>query len=245
MKCIIYLLLSIIEKIEKRNKIKNKKYLKKKDILEYIEPFALFWIEDNNVDCYIKVIRNINFELNSLLENNILFNNEDKLSINKDHAFYIEYKEESLKDFGNIKSINECFMYELYNEELLNKKLNDFCTIEDNQNLYKEELVSMSESSDEDSEEEELEDTYYVCESFTSNSVYFINPSINKCNCLSSYYSKDNKNICKHIKFLKNLSNEELTKINILDSKNKSCTCNYFISNLQCKHVKAFLECLE
>lgn len=234
-----YLLFCIIERIQIE---KNKNYVTKKEILKYIEPIALFWEENNNFDYYINKITNIIFNIDRCVENNVLLLNDNKFCINKDHIYYSEYKKCYFASINKIELLTDSIMLtinkkisnsdELMDVELLNDKLNDI------------ELMDSTKSVDEDSEEEELEDTYYVCESFTSNKIYFIDPNIEKCNCLSFYYS-NNKNSCKHINFLKKLNNEELSKKNIIDSKNKSCSCEYFISNSDCKHIKAFLECLD
>ncbi len=234
-----YLLFCVIERILKE---KKKDYVTKKEILKYIEPIVLFWEENNNFDYYINKITNIIFNIDRCVENNVLLLNDNKFFINKDHIYYSEYKKCYFTSINKIELLTDSIMLtinkkisnsdELMDIELLNDKLNDI------------ELVDSTKSVDEDSEEEELEDTYYVCESFTSNKIYFIDPNIEKCNCLSFYYS-NNENSCKHINSLKKLNNEELSKINIIDSKNKSCSCNHFISNSDCKHIKAFLECLD
>jgi len=232
-----YLLFCIIERIQKE-KQKKKIYVTKKEILKYIEQIALFWDESHNFNQFMNKITNIIFNIDRCIENNALLLNDNKFCINKDHIYYSEYKKCYFTAMNKIELLTDSIIL------IINKKISNNDELINEDSLNDIESVNSSKSVDEDSEEEELEDTYYVCESFTSNKIYFIDPNIEKCNCLSFYYS-NNKNICKHINFLKKLNNEELSKINIIDSKNKLCNCEYFISNSNCKHIKAFLECLD
>jgi len=232
-----YLLFCIIERIQHQKQDKN--YVTKKEILKYIEPIALFWDESHNFNLFINKITNIIFNINNCVENNVLLLNDNKFCINKDHIYYSEYKKCYFTSINKIELLTDSIMLtinkkisnsdELMDVELLNNKLNDI------------ELVDTIKSVDEDSEEEELEDTYYVCESFTSNDIYFINPSITHCSCLAFHYSDDNKS-CKHIEYFKKLNYEELNKKYIINTKNNSCNCTYFKSNSKCKHLQDFLE---
>ena len=214
-----YLLFYIIEKIEKNT---NKDYFTKEEILDYIKPIGLFGYAHNDYNFYISIVRNIIFNINNYIENNIILQDDIKLFINKEHIYYIEYKENYINEIYKIDCINDTIILG-YNEELINDKLKN--------------LEFMDTSSE--SEEQELEDNYYVCESFTSNNIYFIDPYLKRCNCLSFYYSNE-KNICKHIIFLQKLNEEQLNNIKKIDTKSRTCNCN---SN-NCKHIKAFLDCL-
>ena len=219
-----YLLFCIIERIQnEKQHEKQKDYVTKKEILKYIEPIALFWEDPNNFNfnLYIDTIMRFIRDIDSSVENNSLFLNDNKYTINKDHIHYQEYK--------------ECYDKKINKIELLT----DSISLIINKKTYNEELTNTFET--EKSKEEELEDTYYVCESFTSNDLYFINPDINHCSCLAFHYSDDKKS-CKHIEHFKKLNYEELNKKYIIDNKNNSCNCTYFKSNSNCKHYEQFLE---
>ena len=217
-----YLLFYIIEKIEQTT---NKNYFIKEEILDYLSPIGLFGYANNDYSLYISIVRNIIFNINYYIEKNIILQDDIKLFVNKEHIYYIEYKENYNKEIYKINAINDSIILG-YHEELINDKLNNL------------ELMDTSN----DCEEEELEDSYYVCESFTSNNVYFIDPNIKKCNCLSFYYSKE-KNICKHLFFLQKLNEEQLNNVKKINTITKSCSCNS--NNNNCKHIKAFLDCLD
>ena len=161
-------------------------------------------------------------DIDSSVENNSLLLSDNKYTINKDHIHYQEYK--------------ECYDKALNKIELLT----DSISLIINKKTYNED-TEYEELNNTDDTEEELEDTYYVCESFTSNDLYFINPDITHCSCLAFHYS-DDKKICKHIEHFKNLSEKELSKIYIIDNKNNSCNCEYFKNNSNCKHYQQFLE---
>jgi hypothetical protein len=218
-----YLLFCIIERIKKE---KQKNYVTKKEILKYIEPIALFWENPNNFNfnLYIDTIMRFIRDIDSSVENNSLFLNDNKYTINKDHIHYQEYK--------------ECYDKKINKIELLT----DSISLIINKKTYNEDTNNIEyEKSNNSDETEELEDNYYVCESFTSNDLYFINLDINHCSCLAFHYSDDKKS-CKHIEHFKKLNYEELSKKYIIDNKNNSCNCTYFKSNSSCKHYEQFLE---
>ena len=211
-----YLLFYIIEKIEKST---NKNYFIKEEILDYLSPIGLFGYANNDYSLYISIVRNIIFNINYYIEKNIILQDDIKLFVNKEHIYYIQYKENYNNEFYKINAINDSIILG-YTEEVINDKLNNL------------ELIDTSN---------DYEDTYYVCESFTSNDIYFINPSITHCSCLAFHYSDDNKS-CKHIEYFKKLNYEELNKKYIINTKNNSCNCTYFKSNSKCKHLQDFLE---
>jgi hypothetical protein len=223
-----YLLFCIIERIqnekqyEKQHK-KQKDYFTKKEILKYIEPIALFWEDPNNFNfnLYIDTIMRFIRDIDSSVENNSLFLNDNKYTINKNHIHYQEYKECYDKKINKIELLTDSISL------IINKKSSN------------EELTNTFEN--EESKDEELEDTYYVCESFTSNDLYFINQDLNHCSCLAFHYS-DDKKLCKHIEYFKKLNYEELNKKYIIDTKSNSCNCSYFKNNSNCKHYEQFLE---
>jgi len=209
-----YLLFYIIEKIEIST---NKNYFIKEEILDYLSPIGLFGYANNDYSLYISIVRNIIFNINYYIENNIILQDDIKLFVNKEHIYYIQYKENYNNEFYKINAINDSIILG-YTEELINDKLNN--------------LELMDTSND-------YEDSYYVCESFTSNNIYFIDPSIKKCNCLSFYYSKEEM-ICKHIIYLQKLNEEQLNNVKKINTITRTCSCNY-----DCKHIKAFLDCLD
>jgi hypothetical protein len=222
-----YLLFCIIERIQKE---KQKDYVTKKEILKYIEPIALFWEDPNNFNfnVYIDTVMRFIRDIDSSVENNSLLLSDNKYTINKYHIHYQEYK--------------KCYDKKINKIELLT----DSISLIINEKTYNEDTNNIFETEDKDLnniEDEELEDTYYVCESFTSNDIYFIDPNIERCSCLSYYYS-DDKDTCKHIQYLKILNYEGLSKINIINSKNNSCNCDHFKTNSNCKHYEKFLETL-
>ena len=224
-----YLLFCIIERIQYEKQYeKQKDYVTKKEILKYIEPIALFWEDPNNFNfnLYIDTIMRFIRDIDSSVENTSLLLIDNKYTINKDHIHYQEYK--------------ECYDKKINKIELLT----DSISLIINKKTYNEELSNSEneESNNTDkTKEEELEDTYYVCESFTSNDIYFINQDINHCSCLAFHYS-DDKKLCKHIEYFKKLNYEELSKKYIIDTKNNSCNCSYFKNNSNCKHYEQFLE---
>ena len=220
-----YLLFCIIERIQHE---KQKDYVTKKEILKYIEPIALFWEDPNNFNfnVYIDTVMRFIRDIDSSVENNSLLLSDNKYTINKYHIHYQEYK--------------KCYDKKINKIELLT----DSISLIINKKTYNEDTNNIFETEDKDLnniEDEELEDTYYVCESFTSNDSYFINLDINHCSCLAFYYS-DNKRSCKHIEHFNKLNYEELSKKYIIDNKNKSCNCTYFKNNSNCKHLQDFLE---
>lgn len=240
-----YLLFCIIERIQKEKKNqkksekesekeseKQKDYVTKKEILKYIEPIALFWEDPNNFNfnLYIDTIMRFIRDIDSSVENTSLLISDNKITINKDHIHYQEYKECYDKAINKIELLTDSISL------IINKKI---CNNEDRNNT--EDEKSNNSDDTEKSKEEELEDTYYVCESFTSNYIYFINKDINHCSCLAFHYS-DDKKLCKHIEYFKKLNYEELNKKYIIDTKNNSCNCTYFKSNSNCKHLQDFLE---
>jgi predicted nucleic acid-binding Zn finger protein len=200
----------------------------KNHILEYVEPFS--YLSDNS----LTFKNNVLYEVDLFIQNEILHENDQIISINKTHVKYIEYKKINalnkkniLKNLEIIVKNEKTFLESLgENDELNDDELNDD---ESNDDELNDDESNDDESNDDEStfydDDEVLEKepiplknmkslekstkssnkTYFKVESETLDNVsYLINKDMTTCTCKSFEFCKSNPKICKHIIMLKN-----------------------------------------
>ena len=239
MSCKLYLLYSVLDNDKKNG-------LKFKDIIKYYMPFLLYSsdvLEDNKYLGNNYLVESISMItlLNKYVDKNILYFNNNRYSINIKHPDYITYN-------NYISKMNTCISKTI-------KTLSMSTKIEDSDEEDSGEEDSDEEDSDEEDSDEEdsqediikeissvIEETpldkeeYYICESFQYDIYYLVSKTFTTCTCKSFEFCKEVVKKCKHIDYCKG----NIDKLTIYNLKSHMCSCNHYLSNNDCEHVKIF-----